>query len=542
MNQIKNVGEYQQRLRDLRKTIWTKTPPFPGDTAEAKAKRIKRAKADYYYFAKTYFSHYIQSDFAYFQREEIDKVITSIKNYESKIYGEFWFRGSGKSVNFAIGLPIWFTITKQVMFDIFIGKDQKIISERTLAIRAELMFNRALQHDWPELGLLDRAGEPMAEGEEADFESPNGARFLALGYKMSIRGRIHMQHRPRYIVVDDLENHLDKNPMISKEKLDYILGEAFGACGNEGGVIVWLANLTHSQSAANMYVERCDSEPDNHDIQYRLVAGVEENGEPTWKAAFTRKRLESIRSVMGQAEFDRHIMMKPKIEGGVFKEEWYHFYNPYTMSFVKEMERNNRLTSQMQEKLVNLDRMPTYEDLLNSQIVTYCDPSLGKKESNDYKAIDTKAMWEGRYWTLDRCVRRMSIQEMFVYMYGLDKKYKTRMLMEVNFWQILLMEFIPQIAVKMGYVLPVRGIINSLSKEERILMLQPLYENGFMIDCTAGRDTQTFKEQLFGFPNMSNDDGPDAESGCISGFKEINAAMSYDGLGKRESGGFGSMW
>jgi predicted phage terminase large subunit-like protein len=542
MNQIKNTVDYQQRLRDLRKSIYTKTPPFPGDTPAARAKRIKLAKSDYYFFARTYFKHYIQSDFADFQREEIDKVIQAVRDYDSKIIGEFWFRGSGKSVNFAIGLPIWFTINKLVMFDIFIGKDQKIISERTLAIRAELMYNRALQHDFPDLGMLDKAGEPLAEGEEADFEAPNGARFLALGYKMSIRGRIHMQHRPRYIVVDDLENHLDKNPVISKEKLDYIMGEAFGACGSDGGVIVWLANLTHSQSAANMYVERCDSEPENQDIGYRLVAGVDENGEPTWKAAFTRSRLDRIRSVMGQAEFDRHIMMKPKIEGGVFKEDWLRFYNPYAVSAIKEIQANNRLTRAMKEKAINLEILPGIDELREGQIISYCDPSLGKKESNDYKAIMTVSFTAGLYFILDCYVRRATIREMFDHMYWLNGRYKTRLFMEDNFWQILLWEFIPQIAKEKGYVLPVYGISNTLSKEERILMLQPLFEHGFIHHCTTGKDTQVWKEQLLGYPNMSNDDAPDALSGAIQRYKEVNAKMAYEKLAGRESGDFGRMF
>jgi predicted phage terminase large subunit-like protein len=292
-----------------------------------------------------------------------------------------------------------------------------------------------------------------------------------------------------------------------------------------------------------MYVERCDSEPENNDIGYRLVAGVDEAGEPTWKAAFTKKRLESIRSVMGQAEFERHILMKPKIEGGVFKEEWLRFYNPYAVAALKDTALNNRMTKAMKEKGIELGNLPGIDELRKGQIISYCDPSLGKKESNDYKAIVTISFYAGLYFILDIYCRRATIREMFDYMYGLDMRYPgVKIFMEDNFWQILLWEFIPQIAEQKGYILPVHGISNSLSKEERILMLQPLFEHQFILHCTVGKDTQVWKEQLLGFPSMSNDDAPDATSGAIQRYKEVNAAMSYTTIAGRESEGFQRMF
>lgn len=542
MNKIRNLEEFRQKLLDLKKSISERKYPFIDDTPVKKAARIAKAKQDYYYFAMTYFSEYIECDFAEFQREEIDKAINCLRNKREEIQGEYWFRGAGKTVNFGVILPIWLMIINQGKYFIFVGKDKKIITERTIAVRAEMTYNQSLIHDYPEIAMKDIAGDPMLQGEEADFESPTGARFRALGYKMSIRGTIHGCHRPRYILIDDFENHTDTNPVIAEEKLSYVTGEAFGAFGKDGGVIVWLGNLTHSQSAANRFMERCELEIDNPGISCRLVYGMdEETGEPTWPEAFTREKIAAKRKTMGEIEFNRHFLMKPLIEGDVFKKEWLKDYNPYSVDFVKNNSQRLPKTASAQELKNTLLTMPGMADLREGQIVTYCDPSLGKKESNDYKAIETISFWKGYYWVLDRCVRRMSIMDMFEYMYNLNDKYKTTIYMEINFWQILLMEFIPKLAEKKGYILPVRGINNTLSKEERILMLQPLYQFGFIYDCTTGKDKVVFTEQLLGFPNMSNDDGPDAESGAIARFKEIAQGCSYESIGKREGSDFGMM-
>lgn len=507
--------DFEQKIRDLCKLIQEKAAVFPEDTAEAQVARIQRARTDFAYFAATYFPHYISAEFADFHLEELKRIEGCLDTNLSEIIAEIWSRGFGKTILFGIILPIWAGLNKKSMFTVFVGKDRNLSKERTVSLRAELCFNGRIRWDFPELGMS------WDQGEETDFEV-NGLRYIALGYKQAMRGRVHGRHRPRLIIIDDLENHTDTNPVIASEKYRYVTEEAFGAFGPQGGLILWLGNLTNSSSALAEFVEKVDNEPDNAFVHYRLVKSEDEAGNSTWPAAYPNHVLAAKRQVMGRAGYERQYLMKPGIDGDVFKEGWLKFYNPFGAS--------TNYTNSHELPTFGQNLLPTWGALQGAPIVSYCDPSLGGGESNDYKAILTVAFWGGRYFILDCYMRKASILEMLAYQYELDRRFKTRQFMEKNFWQSIIWQYLPQVAAEKGYMLGIQGIDNRLKKEERILSLQPLFEWGHIYHCVQGQDWNIMKEQLIGFPNAGYDDGPDALAGAISRFKELATANQYQTL------------
>ena len=78
----------------------------------------------------------------------------------------------------------------------------------------EFLYNRQIISDFGEQIKLISA--------ESDFTLLNGTRFLALGYKQPIRGKIHNSYRPGYILIDDFETHTTTNKKIAQEKLKYV--------------------------------------------------------------------------------------------------------------------------------------------------------------------------------------------------------------------------------------------------------------------------------------------------------------------------------
>lgn len=495
--------DFDQKIRDLVRLIQEKTIVFPDDTADKQVERIARAKRDFIYFAQTYFPHYVSAEFANFHLEELARIEAALDSTLSQIIAEIWARGFGKTVLFGIILPIWAGLTRKSVFTVFSGKDQKLTRERTVSLKVELCWNGRLKWDFPDLAMK------MEMGEETDFEV-NGLRYIALGYKQTIRGRIHGRHRPRLIIIDDLESHTDTNPEIAADKYRYVTEEAFGAFGPEGGLILWLGNLTNSSSALAAFVEKCNAEPDNSYVHYRIVRAEDEQGRSNWPAAYPDHVLAAKRQVMGKAGYDRHYMMKPGIDGDVFKESWLNFYNPFAWKVGVAGAPG-----------LGQNPLPNWEQLQAAPIVSYCDPSLGAGESNDYKAIATVAFWGGRYFILDCYLRKASILEMLAYQYELDRRFKTRQYMERNFWQSLIWQYLPQVAAEQGYMLGIQGIENRLKKEERILSLQPLFEWGHIYHCVQGRDWNLMQEQLTGFPRAGYDDGPDALAG---GYRAVQGA------------------
>lgn len=537
--EIRNRLEYEERIRELASLIKERAVPFQDDTADKQLERKARARKDPLYWAQTYYPHYFTEEFADFHREEIAAIQGALDDQVAQVIAEVWSRGFGKTCLLTIAFAMWAVhIAKKVKFCIVAGADKDLAKERLAAIKLELQLNARIKHDWPEIVMAE------GDGEEHDFKPPDGTRYRAQGYKQAIRGKTHGPHRPRLIIVDDLESHVDQNPEIAEKKLRFVLEEAYGAFGPKGGVLVWLGNLTSKESALSRFVDRCKHETDNPYMRTRIVK-AEEDGKSTWPEAYPIEKLRGIEQVMTRTGYQRHYLMQPTPDGKVFKDVWLRFWNVWSIRIpaLDPVERvETRSGSVVSKTGIGMVAMPTREELMCAQKVTYCDPSLGAGESNDYKAVFTVAFWGGWYWILDVWVRKATILEMLDYMYQLDSRYpRTRMYMEQNFWQRLIWEYLPQIAVQKKYMLPVCGIENRLKKEERILKMQPLFEWGHIWHTVEGRDWETFKEQLCGFPGAAYDDAPDALSGAIERFAAIAQQNQYEQV-EAGNGGYTGMW
>jgi len=551
---IKNRAEFDAKIRELTELIKEKTVVFPHDTADLQLARVNNAKRSPLFFAKTYFPHYITAEFSKFQIREVESIAKALEGDEAVIRANAWFKGSGKSSLLAIAIPIWAAINRMSNFTIVVGADKELAMERSAAIKAELTHNARLRYDYPGIAMEE------GQGEEHDFVMPPACRIRAQGYKQAIRGKTFGPHRPRLIIVDDLESHKDTNPRLSEKKLEFVKEEAFCAFGSKGGLLIWLGNLTHSHHALSLFYEQVKDDPDNKYMAFTKVV-AEKDGKSTWPEAYPEKKLRAIESVIGKMAYSRQYLMNPGIDGEVFREDWLKFVNPFSLdSRLRGNGKGEGVALECYDtgrgngkgKGVALEcydtgrgnevgtgfgfKLPTHEDLLKAPKITFTDPSLGNGETNDYKAVVTVAFWGGFYWIMDVAIRKMTIVEMLNYMYDVDSRYVTRHFMEDSFWQKLIREYLPQVAVSRGYTLAIRGHSPRLKKEERILALQPLFQFGHIFHCVAGTDWNRMKEQLLAFPNAGYDDGPDALAAAIEMFKHTAQSSNYETMerGERE--------
>ncbi|HPS40357.1 MAG TPA: hypothetical protein PL124_13140, partial [Candidatus Cloacimonadota bacterium] len=379
-----------------------------------------------------------------------------------------------------------------INFLVSISDSEDLAKERTGAIAIEFLVNERLIMDFGE--SVNQVYAPE------DFIVRNFCRCLARGYGQPIRGILFGQYRPDYIIIDDFESHNANNPKIAKQKNEYVRGEAYGALPiDDRGVVVWLGNLTHADSALNMFKKDCDQEPENQAITFKSYPAIIPDGSPQWPQCYTLEKLEQIKQAMGSIAFQRHFMMNPIQEGIKFLSAWFRFESAFPSRF--------------------------------EAIVSYCDPSLSAKATADYKAIITLGLAERRYYLLDCWIRRTSINAMIEKMYDLDLTFRSRIFMESVLWQKVLWEFIPPFSESKGYLLPVAGIENRLPKDQRIEAITPFFEWGWIIfpkDKTS--DTIILEEQLLGFPSHPNDDGADALAGAIDCLKSYGRPMEYKSL------------
>lgn len=492
--------EYDKKLDQLIANIKKNAKPFPNDTSKNQRIRIDKALQDFFFFAKNYFPHYIRCESGkphHDMHEETEKngQITAIAG----------FRGLGKTTQLSIIKPIWKALKEEIFFNAKIAKSDDKAAERTAAIRAEFLFNERIKQDFGE--------QLKPTSAESDFVIKAGCRFLALGYKSGIRGAIHMTNRPDYIDIDDLEDHQSFNERIAKEKLQFVTEEAYGALEDGKGYIIWLGNLTHQKSALNLFKK--STETGELIGRKMLIIKVDDgNFNPVWHQKHTKKKLIKIYHTIGRFGYERHFRMNPVVEGLKFKEAWFRYYSP--------------------EDIKNI----TFEKIIN-----YTDPSLGEKSTSDYKASMTIGFYKKKYYLLECYLRRASIIDMIKYLYSVHSKYNAHLYMESNFWQKVLWDYIPKLAEVMGYLLPVRGVENKEKKELRIERLEPYFEWGWLLfPQQETAETQLLKDQLLGFPNYPNDDGPDALTGAVNALKINSQPDTYDSVESQLATQFSDVW
>jgi len=490
---IKNRKEYEKELQALIDRIKRHAIPFPNDTLEKKEARKKRCLNDFFLFCKTYFPHYFTKPFGKFHHKLIQ--IAKKQQCISAIAGP---RGHGKTVILSIAYPIYLALKEQIHFPVFISENKDIAKAKVDAMRAEFTYNARIINDF---GKQIRTGD----WQDYDFTISTGARFLAQGYRQMIKGLLHGPYRPDYVVFDDLEGHLSiDSERISKKKLDYIRGDAFGALSKNGRVL-WLANLTHSGSAIARFKNECDEHPENQQTRFYLFKAIDDNGNLLWPEGFTKKDLDKIKNAMGTVNFERHYQMNPIVEGDVFKEQWFKF----------------------------MESLSPDKDFI--KIVTYIDPSLSSKKTADYKAIITIG-WDGdNYCIIDCFIRKCSIETMIDYSYDIYWRYKPCIIaMEDNFWQQILFQDYDRKAKEKGFHLPITGVNNTVPKTMRIESLSPLIERGKILFNRNIGDTKILIEQLLGFPGFPNDDGPDALEGAIKLIETVSAKPVYYSIKRRQ--------
>ncbi len=465
--------QFWKEIDKLQLLIQRRTTTFPNDTAEKQRKRVERAEGDFFFFARTYFPHYVDVKFGRLHYEWLNK-----SGQVGHIWANIAARHHGKTVLLAIIKPVWEAVYKRKRFVVFISENRDLAQERTVAIRLEFLHNGRIRHDF---GEQVRPGQ----GEEQDFNIKLGCRFLAQGYKQPIRGKLHGRNRPDYCIIDDLEGHTATNPRIATEKLRYVREDLYGALDKDRGNVVWLGNLTSRDSALQMFVDVVDKDKPA-EMSYGIYPALRPNGKPAWPQMFSIADLERIKRVMGTAGFQRHMMMIPVVEGTVIKHEWFK-YLPRPTEF--------------------------------SRIVIVTDPSLGDSKHSDYKAIVTLAIHGKRYHILDLWIRKATVEAMFSKWYELHERFKVPVTCEGGLWQDVLWPMLEKSEAfqKAGYIVPVRRIVNSVKKEVRIETLQPLYERGLIVHYPErDDDLNRLEDQLLSFPHHPHDDGPDALAMAVS--------------------------
>ena len=469
------------------------------ETTLEKKKRIEKLKLDYAAFVKYYFPHYASCDCADFQIEAANQ----IRKNKFIIAVEEWARAHAKSTHFDIMIPFWLWLNNDLNVMLLVGKSEEDAKTLLSDLQAEFESNPQILADF---------GKQISIGDwqNGNFVTKNGVAFFSLGRGQSPRGVRYRQHRPDYIVGDDLDDDmLIKNPKRVKEAVNWILEALFNTMDVKGARFV----LVNNRIGPNTILTNIAKRPG---VKHRIVNALNKQGLPTWFQKYSSAYFQQRRGQIGEYAFQKEFMNNPQIEGEIFKDE--------------------------QIQFCPLPKIDSFDCIVGHWDVAYAGTSTG-----DYNAITVWAIKGNEFYHIKAFVRQCkmydAIKWMIEYDATLPESVKIQWRFESQFWNDALKMTLEQVKKDLGKELNLiqcdRPVKN---KFDRIVSLQPYFQNMrvyFNEKEKYNLDMQTGIGQLKAIEPgyKSHDDAPDAYEGAItylSKFIQSNNPLPY--LGQRSSG------
>lgn len=441
--------------------------------------RIDRARKDYAFFVKTYFTHLASKPTAKFQVEAANYVIS---NDRARAVFE-WARGHAKSTHISLLIPMWILCqnnhTPLVM--VLVSKSQDSAKQLLSDLQAELLSNELYRADF----AIDKGDGIWTDGR---FSTSDGSMFIALGRGQSPRGIKKSGRRVNYIVIDDIDDdEMCMNPARVEKATDWCLSALYGTMDAGRGRFVMVGNRIGKKTVLGNMAERPG-------FFHTVVNILDKKGKPTWKDNFTKTEVEKMRTDIGERRFQKEYMNNPINEGTVFEKRYIRY-----------------------DAMLPLRKYRA--------IVAYTDPSFKSSLSNDFKATMLVGITpSGAFHVLLAFADQTKVSDMVAWHYQIRDfvgDTPVRYYMESNFIQDLLMDEFHKVGTEVGVQIPITGDGRKKpDKFARIEALQPLFQRGEIVFNEAMKGSQGFdvlEDQLLCFERGSkvHDDAPDALEGAI---------------------------
>lgn len=503
--EVLSRAEFIAWLKDKKEELKSQISSNVTLKVEEKEVRIKRAKKDFLYFAKTYFPHYFSLKGQSALHLDLAKTFESIT--QGKGGGRYAYaapRANAKTTYVAQLFPLWCICFGFKHFIVEISDAVELVEGNLEAIKAELEENANLALDFPQacgISSLWKVGE---------FVTRNGIKLKAFGSGKRLRGVKFGALRPDLTILDDLENDTNVRSKEQRDKLESWLDSAVMNLGDatHSMDVLYIGTILHYDSVLNRKLQlgfwnpkkfksilkfpnRLDlweefmqlylqSPKLSNAFYYKHQKAMEAGAKLLWGEALSLKTLMEIKAQNPRA-FAKEQQNEPNTESQKFKPENFRFYTHLPPKF--------------------------------QSITMFLDPASARSNS-DFSAFVVLGFFEGKYYVLEAFGSVLNTK-------GIAKKYLELYLkwnphkcaLEANFGGDFLKSYIKEEAQKRGILLHIKGITNRENKEERIARLEIPIEEG---EILFSPKQTLLLEQLEQFPDGKNDDLPDALEGAFA--------------------------
>lgn len=499
------LAEY---IASLRQTIETECLDFDVDPAACAAR--KRCTEDpvsgYDFFVSTYFPHYIRhasrSQLHNYLFERLPQIVASPEGENDAIAAP---RGEAKSTLVSQLFVLWCIIRGIKHYPVIVMDSIDQAYPMLEAIKAELLYNPRLRHDFPDICVQGRVWQM------GTIVTANNIKVTVAGSGKKLRGLRHGPYRPDLVILDDIENDENVQSPEQRDKLDNWLKKTVLPLGEAGGKtdVVYIGTILHYDSV----LSRTLNNPMWRTARFKAVIRWPDNMKlwETWEEYIRNEEPETAALFYAANE-------AAMLQGAVVS--W--AARPLlTLMKIRVRDGHGTFDSEYQNDPVSgEDAIFAAEGVLKFWVEEVrewiffgsCDPSLGKFGNNrrDPSAILVGGFnpYTGILDVVVADIRRRVPDKIIADIIKYQKLYGC---IAWAFESVQFQEFLRQVLVtesaKLGVPVPAVPVIPSTDKILRIESLQPHCANGLI---RLNNSQSTLLDQLRHFPKADHDDGPDA--------------------------------
>lgn len=434
-------------------------------------------------------------------------------------------RGSGKTMWNTNIYPLHELVYKKRQFILVISETADLSKHLIKYIGEQLKYNEKLRKDFGEL-LSPSKMQNDTDNLEA-FVTNTGAMVKAASTGKAIRGARNGSVRPDLIICDDLESMENTNTPESREKNLHWYNSVVVPVGTpEKTGIIYMGTMVHGSGLLPDVLGRADyesrvyssflEEPEYPELwqQYEdilLDKEVDNRDQLADEFYSEHKELMDLgTATLWEKRFPYRELIKKKVEIG-------------SRAFASEyLNRPSDPDSQIfNENIVGYFKHdPLFDEhgrKRNLDIYSFWDIAIGRTKRSDYNAIVTIARDRrtGIIYVIDAWAAKVPVHKAMEVAVEKILEFKPRMFgVESVQAQYEMYRQLQQRCIKEGiYGTRIKPVNPTSKKEERIELLEPLFENGYLKIKTTQR---LLKEQLEQFPNGDYDDLPDALASCVN--------------------------
>lgn len=435
-------------------------------------------------------------------------------------------RGHAKTMFNSNTYPIHELVFKKRQFILIISETANLSATLIRYIAEQLKYNEKLREDYGELLSPSKQLNDIDNNEM--FETTTGALVRSGSIGKAIRGARNGGQRPDLIICDDLESMDNTNTPEAREKNLHWYNSVIVPIGTpEKTGIIYMGTMVHGSGLLPNILNRADydskiysaflDEPEHLELwqKYEEILLDTENPERiTLADKFYRDNKELMdigAETLWQDRFSYAYLIKKKVEVGsrAFASEYLN----------KPSDPDSQIFNENTIHYFN-DRDLDMTEVMHSgkfDVFAFWDIAIGRTKRSDYNAIVTiaKNRRTGVIYVIDAWAAKVPVHKAMEV--AIDKiiQFKPRMFgVESVQAQYEMFRQLQQKVYEMGiYGTKILPIKPTGKKEERIELMEPLFENGFLKIRTSQR---LLKEQLEQFPNADHDDLPDALASVIN--------------------------